>query len=127
MKPQPKISKTRIKTHRRMKTNPTIAAIVYAASKQPHWLPLAKKIAGSTRNYSSINLMQIDKHTTTGDTVLIVGKVLSVGDLSKKVRICALGISTSAREKLKKTKSEYVSIADEIKINPKAEGLKVLA
>ena len=41
--------------------------------------------------------------------------------------MCALGFSLAAREKLKKTKSEVVSINEEIKKNPKAEGIRILS
>ena len=120
------ISKTKLKKHLRRKTNPSLTMTIFLAKKHKPWLPVAKLLAGSTRKHSSVNLTDIEKQTTTGDTVLIPGKILSKGDITKKVRICALGFSAMAKEKLKKTKSEAVSIMDEIKINPKAEGLKII-
>ena len=120
------ISKTKIKRHLAKKTSPKIIEAVMLAKKQKAWLPIAKKIANSTRDYASVNLSDIDKKTTPGDTVLIIGKVLASGELTKKVRICSLGISKSALDKLKKTKSEYASISQEIKGNPKAEGIKII-
>lgn len=97
------------------------------AMKNASWVPIAKVLASSTKRYVSVNLSDIDSKTSAGDTVLIPGRVLSSGDITKKVRICSLGISSSAREKLKKTKSEYVSIAKEIQANPKAQGIKVIS
>jgi len=120
------ISKTKIKRHLAKKTSPAIVETIMLAKKQKGWLPIAKKIANSTRQYSSVNLSDIDAKTTAGDTVLIIGKVLASGELTKKVRICSLSISQSAQDKLKKTKSEYATIAQEIKINPKAEGVKII-
>ena len=46
---------------------------------------------------------------------MVLGKVLGVGDFSKRVRVCALGFSSSAKDKLKKAKSECIDIAEEIK------------
>ena len=108
------------------KTNPSFSTMLQLARKQKAWVQYSHMLSGPTRSQVSVNLNQIDSQTKAGDTVIIPGKVLSVGELTKKVRICALGISKSAREKLKATKSEYVSIAEEIKVNPKAEGLKVI-
>ena len=71
-------------------------------------------------------MFEINAHTKEGDTVVIPGKVLSKGELTKKIRLCALGISEVAREKLKKTKTEYATILEEIKKNPRAEGIKVI-
>lgn len=121
-----KISKTKIKSNLRRKTNPAIVALVAHAKKQPAWLALARFLSGPSKNYSFYNLNQIDKHAKEGDTILVPGKVLGSGDLTKKVVIVALSISSSAKEKLKKTKSEFIHIADEIKKNPKAEGVKIL-
>jgi ribosomal protein L18E len=120
------ISKTRIKVHLRRKTSPSLVQTIAEAKKNSAWLPVAKILSNSTRKQSKVNLAEIEKSTTTGDTVLILGKVLSLGDMTKKVRICSLGISESALEKLKKTKCEYVSILDEIKINPKFQGVKII-
>ncbi|MBX4196705.1 50S ribosomal protein L18e [Candidatus Pacearchaeota archaeon] len=120
------ISGTKVKERIRRKTNPSLAETIFMAHKNKAWNKLAQILSGSTRRQASVNLSDIDKQTTAGDTVVIPGKVLGSGALTKKVRICALGISASARDKLKDTKSESATIADEIKINPKAQGIKVL-
>ncbi len=120
------ISKTKIKAHLKNKTNPQIKETIRLALKNQNWLPLVKTIASSARKYSSINLNDIDEESKAGDTILVIGKILSSGDITKKIRLCSLGISKPALEKLKKTKSEYSSILNEIEINPKAQGIKVL-
>lgn len=121
-----KISKTKLKEQAKRKTNSVIAETIFTARKNPHWIGVAKMLTAPTSRHSTLNLYEIDKQTTAGDTVLIVGKVLSKGELKKKVRICALAISEKAKEKLKESKSEIVSILEEINKNPKAEGIKVL-
>ena len=120
------ISKTKLKFDAKRKTNPAVSETLNLALKSKSWLPIAKIIAASRRKYAKINLKDIEKKTTAGDTVVIVGKVLGSGDVTKKVRVCALGFSKSALDKLKKSKSEIVSIAEEIKKNPKAEGIKII-
>ena len=121
-----KLSNTKLKFRVKRKTNPEISETIFAANENPNWRSLAKILSGATRLYSSINLSDIDKQASAGDTILVPGKVLGSGDLTKKVRICALAISNSAKEKLKSTKSEYVSILQEINSNKKAEGVKIL-
>lgn len=120
------ISNRKLKVRTNRKTNPELEETINSASAHESWRKVAKILSGSTRGYSSVNLSQIDENTKEGDTVLILGKVLSSGDLSKKVRIVSLSISHSAKEKLKKTKSEWASIKEEIKINNKGEGIKLL-
>jgi ribosomal protein L18E len=121
-----KISKTKLKSRLRKKTNPILVETLNAAIRNPKWGEVAKLLSAPTRKQPSRNLFEIDKETKAGDTVILVGKVLSKGELTKKIRICALAISEKAKEKLKATKSEAISIMEEIAKNPKAEGIKVL-
>ncbi|HLC52908.1 MAG TPA: 50S ribosomal protein L18e [Candidatus Nanoarchaeia archaeon] len=120
------ISKTRIKERARKKTNSFAADSIMHAAKNKAWLAIAQRLSASTRLYASVNLEHINRLATAGDTVVVPGKVLGTGDITKKLRVCALGFSASAREKLKKAKSEIVSISEEIRKNPKAEGIKII-
>lgn len=120
------ISQTKLKVRKARKTNPEIVATISAASEHKEWLAFAKIISSSTRKYTSINISDIEKMSKEGDIIVVAGKVLGSGDLTKKIRICALGASQSALNKLKKTKSEYAQVMDEIKKNPKASGVKFI-
>jgi large subunit ribosomal protein L18e len=120
------LSKTKIKFRSRKKTNPELVETLKLATNNPKWLLIAKILSGPTTAQSKINLNQIDKESKTGDTIIIPGKVLSKGDLTKKVKICALSISKEANEKLKDTKSEYTTLLNEINKNKKAEGINLI-
>ena len=120
------ISKTRIKKRLKGKVDKYIVETVNAAKKNKEWNKLAQIISSSRKKYSSVNLKEIEKETKEGDTVVIAGKVLGLGDVTKKIRICALNFSESAREKLKENKSEVVTILEEINKNPRAQGVKIL-
>ncbi|MBA7688989.1 hypothetical protein ES703_97481 [subsurface metagenome] len=74
----------------------------------------------------NVNLEKIDKETKEGETVVIPGKVLSQGEINKKVKIIALRFSEKAKEKLLKSKSEFLSIIEEIKKNPTAKRIRIL-
>lgn len=120
------ISKSKIERKLEKKTNPILAESILKAKKLTAWLKLANMISVPRRLQSSVNLDEIEKQTKEGDTVLIPGKVLGSGEVSKKIRIVALGFSKQAREKLKKNKCEIVSVLEEAKVNPKAHGIKVM-
>lgn len=119
-------SRTKIKSQSSRKTNSELAETIQLALKNKPWNPIAAILSGPTRQYSKINLEKIEKHTKLADTIVIPGKVLSQGNLSKKVRIAALSFSEKAKNKLKESKSEIVSILEEIKKNPKFEGVKII-
>lgn len=116
-------STTQLRKQIGRKTNPLVVETLIAARKQKAWIGLAKRLAGPTRMIVTANLSSLDKHSREGDTIIVPGKVLGIGTLAKKVRIAALHFSSSAKMKLKESKSEMVSILSEIKKNPKAEGV----
>ena len=120
------ITKTTAKKRIKRKTNPELAETIKEAIKHPNWNQIAKILSSSTKKHSAVNLFQIDKITETADTVVIPGKILSKGNLTKQVTICALSISQPALEKIKESKSKFKTILEEIKSNTKAEGLKIL-
>ncbi len=117
------ISKTQLKNRARRKTNPELSNIIYLATKNPSWVPLAKKLSGPTQLHTSINLDELDQQLKDGDKAIIAGKVLSKGDLTKKVTLCALAYSQTAKEKLAKAKISLISLEDEISKNKEAKGV----
>lgn len=108
------------------KTHPVLVETLILARKHKAWHKIAHVLAGSTREHAAVNLGFLDKKTKEGDTVIVTGKVLGTGSLTKKIRICALSFSDSAHQKLKNVKAETATILDEIKKNPKAEGLTLI-
>ena len=72
------------------------------------------------------NLSYIDKNSNEGDKIVVPGKVLSEGNLSKKLDIIAFSFSDSAKEKILKSKGSVNDIMSEIKKNPEAKGVKIL-
>jgi large subunit ribosomal protein L18e len=120
------ISKTNIKSRASKKTSPELETTITEALKHKPWHQVAKILSGPTRYFSKVNLKEIDKQSKAGDTIIIPGKVLSSGDLTKQLTLVALSISKQAQDKLKDSKSKFNTIAEEIKSNSKAEGVKLI-
>jgi len=120
------ISRTKAKFRVRRKTNPDLEETVRLSIKNQAWNKIAQILSGPTRKQSAVNLFQLDKATKEGDTVVIPGKILATGNLTKKIKICALSISDLAKTRLKESKSEFTLLRKEIKDNPKAEGVKII-
>lgn len=120
------ISKTKIGKRIGNKNDFVVVETILAAKKNKSWNKIAQLISGSKKKYSSVNLKEIDKKSKEGDTIVVPGKVLASGNLSKKIRICAMNFSESAKEKLKDSKTEGVMLIEEIKKNPNAEEVKIL-
>jgi large subunit ribosomal protein L18e len=119
-----KISKTKIENRMRSKRNPILVNTVVTLKKTNP--AVAKLLVRPVKKAMSINLSELDRIVKDGESVLISGKVLSSGDLTKKVKIVAWSVSEKAREKIKEAKSEFVSIVEETKKNPELKGLRII-
>jgi len=119
-------SKTKIDEQLGRKTNKELVETIIKAKKKKNWLKIAGILSSPRRKKIEINIDKIDKESKEGDTIIIPGKVLSSGSISKKIRIAALAYSKEAEKKLKEKKCELVSLEKEIEINPEAKGVKVI-
>jgi large subunit ribosomal protein L18e len=119
-------SKTKISKQTEKKTNTELVETILAAKNNPSWLEVASILSGSRRNRKNFNLKNINELIGKEKIILIPGKVLSEGEIDKKVKIVALNFSNKSKEKLIKSGCEVSSILDEIKSNPSLKDVKIL-
>lgn len=120
------ISNTSISKRISRKKDNYLVDTIFEAKKSKNWNRVAQLVSGSRRKYVNVNLGRIEKESKDGEILIIPGKVLGNGDLTKKVKICALYFSDSALNKIKQSKNEPVKIVDEIRKNPEAKGVRIL-
>ena len=114
------------------KTNPALISLISELKKQankndaPIWKDIASRLEKSTKNWPEVNLNRISKYTSEKETALIPGKVLSTGELTKKVSIAAWSFSEKSQEKITKAGGKYMSIEELIKNNPKGKDIRIL-
>jgi len=119
-------SNTKIEKQLNRKTNAELVKTIILAKKNDDWREIAEILSGPRKNRKNINLEDLDEKSNEGETIVIPGKVLSQGELNKKIKVVALNFSEKAKEKLLKTKSEVSSILEEIKKNPKGEKVRII-
>lgn len=119
-------SKTKIEKQTKKKSNPDLVETVILAKKDEKWMPVANILSGSRRNRPQINLSKINELSNEGEVVVVPGKVLSEGVITKKIKIVAFSFSKTALDKLKENKIESNTIVNEIKKNPKGDNIKIL-
>ncbi len=90
------------------------------------WKAVAAKLAGPASQRCEVNLSKIERHSSDKETVIIAGKVLASGTLTKKVTIVAFGASESAKTKIKEAGATFIEIKDYISKKPSAK-VKILA
>jgi large subunit ribosomal protein L18e len=119
-------SNTKISKQLERKNNPELVKIIVAAKKKKNWKEIAAMISGPRRKRTNFNLREINEKVKAGEKIIVPGKILSQGDLDKKIKLIALGFSERAKEKILKSKSEISNILEEIKLNPEMKELRVL-
>jgi len=91
----------------------------------PIWRLAAEEIGRSTRSRREANVGKIDLVAEENDTVLVPGKVLSAGQLTKKVTVAAWKFSGKSKEKINK-KGKALTIQELMKLNPKGSKVRIL-
>ena len=119
-------SLTKIKKQIQRKTNSELVETILKAAKSEKWLEIARIISGPRRKRMNLNLDEIEKIAKEGEAIVVPGKVLSQGEIKKKIKIIALVFSENAMEKLSKAKKDFLTIAEEIKKNPDAKGIRII-
>ena len=97
---------------------------VYRKNNVNLWRRIAYELERPTRQRRAVNIYRINKYTRDGEIALIPGKVLSLGDLTKKITVAAYQFSDQAKEKINKT-GKAMSIKELIKQYPNPKGKKI--
>ncbi len=119
-------SKTSIEKQLERKTNPELVKTIIEAKKKKNWLEVAAVLSSPRAKRINMNLDKINDEAKEGEIVVVAGKVLSQGELNKKIKVVALSFSEMAKEKISKAKGETLTILEEIKKNPEAKNVRFL-
>ena len=90
------------------------------------WKRVVKDLEKPSRQRRTVNVYKIDKFAREGETVLVPGKVLSVGNLSKKVDVAALHFSDEARRKIESANGKAITINELLQENPEGKKVRIL-
>lgn len=90
------------------------------------WKRVAKDLEKSTSQRRIVNLSKISRYSTDNEVIIVPGKVLGSGELTKKVTIAAYQFSEQAIEKIKQAKGTIIKISELAKKNPKGNKIKII-
>jgi len=114
------------------KTNPSLIALIHRLKKESQeqdiqlWKDIALRLEKSSKNWPEVNLNRISQHVHDKETALIPGKVLSTGQLSKKISIAAWSFSEEAQNKIKKAGGKTLTIEELLSKNPKGKDIRIV-
>ncbi len=94
--------------------------------KKPIWKRVVYELSKPRRSRAEVNLSKLETHGKDGGVVLVPGKVLGSGDLSKKLTVAAFSFSDSAKKLITDAGGKAVSIESLYKTNPTGRDVVLL-
>jgi len=113
-------------------TNPELIDLIRSLRKKAReseariWRAVADHLSRSRRKRLAVNVSKLNRHTETGETVVVPGKVLGAGKMDHSLNVAAFAFSQQARSKILRTKGKCMSILELMEKNPKGSGVKII-
>lgn len=76
---------------------------------------VAEKLSVPASQRPQVNISKIDKNAAEGETIIVPGKILGDGTISKKVTVIGFKASEGAIEKIEKAGGKFVEIREFLK------------
>ncbi|MAG38615.1 50S ribosomal protein L18e [Candidatus Woesearchaeota archaeon] len=89
------------------------------------WKRVASDLEKSTRRRRQVNIYRIEKNAKPNEIIVVPGKVLGSGELTKTVVVAAFNFSDSAYQKIK-IKGQALSITELLKKNPQGKKVRII-
>jgi len=108
-------------------TNPILVETLELLQEQEAsiWSSVAENLGKVNRKRPEVNLSDIDRVAEDGETVVVPGKVLGAGYLTKEVNVAAFKASNSAKEAINEN-GDFMFIQDLVEENPEGSGIRVV-
>lgn len=94
--------------------------------KRRIWKRTAELLSRPRRRRVEVNLSKIERYASEGSTVLVPGKVLGTGKLTKKVNVAAFSTSESAKKIMNEAGATFLSIEKLLEQNPEGKSVIIL-
>ncbi len=114
------------------KTDPSLIALIFdlkATSRDNEsaiWRDIAVRLEKSNKNWAETNLSKIERYAKDGETLVIPGKVLAAGNITKKVTVAAYSFSQKAKDAITESGGKAVSIRELMDTNPKGSNIRIM-
>ena len=92
----------------------------------PIWRDISKRLNGPRRLWSQVNVGHIDKTLKEGETAIVPGKVLSSGNITKKLNVVAFSFSKNSTVKIESMGGKAILIEDYLEMNPEGKNTRIL-
>jgi large subunit ribosomal protein L18e len=90
------------------------------------WKRAAELLSKPRRNRVEVNLSKIEQYAPEGSTVLVPGKVLGAGKISRKLTIAAFSFSDGAKKAISEGGAKTLTIDELFSQNPDGKSVVIL-
>lgn len=117
----------KMKPEKRIENNELLELIqeLRKAEKQI-WKKVVYELSKPKKRRAEVNLDKIEKYSAEGNIVLVPGKVLGRGTLSKSISVAAFSFSDSARREIEKNGGRIYSIREVYEKDPAGKNLQII-
>lgn len=124
-----KIKKRSIEKRAKQKTNLELRNLILKLKKSnsEFWLKVARLLAKPRKKRIGVNLNRLDELSKANEIIVVPGKVLGKGVLTKPITLACFSISLNARNKLALSKSKLVSLKELYEKNKEGKNLKLIS
>jgi large subunit ribosomal protein L18e len=95
--------------------------------KAPIWSAAADRLERPRHRVRPVNVGHLERLAEADETVLVPGKLLSEGKLSKKLTVAAFAYSKDARSKIHAAGGVAISVHDLLRTRPDGAGVRLVA
>ncbi|MCI4331619.1 MAG: 50S ribosomal protein L18e [Thermoplasmata archaeon] len=96
------------------------------AHEAPLWGAVAERLARARHQRPAVNVGHLDRVANPKETIVVAGKLLADGDLTKPLTVAAFHYSVEARLKIHNAGGTALSIEELLKARPDAVGVRLL-
>ncbi len=93
----------------------------------PIWGSVADRLERPRRRAMPLNVGHLERLASAEETVVVPGKLLAAGPLSKRLTVAAFAYSTEARAKIHAAGGTAITVHDLLKSRPDGSGVRLLA
>jgi large subunit ribosomal protein L18e len=114
------------------KSNPNTTRIVNelkklaGENKAPVWKCAAELLEKADARWAEVNVAKLEKYAKENSTILIPGKLLGGGEITKPLTVTAFRFSASAKKKIIDAGGKITSILELAESNPKGSGIVIM-
>ena len=114
------------------KTNPQLVATIdnlKAMTRENEaaiWRDIALRLEKPKKNWAEANLSKLERYAADGETIVVPGKVLAAGSISKKITVAAYSFSEAAASAIAAAGGKTMTLEELAKANPKGTGVRIM-